>query len=379
MDNEAARYGRFFREQNKQVYLLKIIFILVVLSVAGSTGTVAQDSTVIISGRVTDTQSGKPLQDVNVYLYGTTSGEATDSAGYYQFRTAQLGSRQLVASFVGYQPKNKTVTIGSNRSYQFNFKLKQNPIGLDEVEVTASNREWKRNYKYFQEMLLGYSPYKRPVRIKNPFVLEFNTEDDFKATALEALQIDNYALGYYLIAELVTFNFKTTHDTGIYRVLPYFKPMKAADEEVQKKWEQNRRKAYLGSMRHYLKSLYHGKVSENDFYQDPTSPVDLIGDEDGTASRILLSRGIYGVKDLYKVFKFNAYKVEVGYKVQRDRGGHITNKGDLSYLYAGNKDQYFIINSQGHLLNIKSIRVAGKWARDRVAKLLPLDYSPNQD
>src|SRR5690625_7602355 len=56
----------------------------------------------IVSGRVTDSQSGEVLPGVNIVVKGTSAGTATDSDGLFELTVPSL-NETLVFSYIGYQ------------------------------------------------------------------------------------------------------------------------------------------------------------------------------------------------------------------------------------------------------------------------------------
>ncbi|HPI37945.1 MAG TPA: TonB-dependent receptor [Ignavibacteriaceae bacterium] len=92
----------------------------------------------LIMGKVTDATTKQPIPGVNVFLLGTTFGAATDDKGEYSIRNIPVGSYQLRASAIGYDPTVKTdVIINAARPAMIDFQLKESIIELGSVEVTA--------------------------------------------------------------------------------------------------------------------------------------------------------------------------------------------------------------------------------------------------
>lgn len=93
--------------------------------------TLAQET--LVRGKVTDANSGDPLPFVNVFFNGTTIGATTDFDGNYELRT-NSPTDSLVASYVGYKPRKKSVNIGSEQI--IHFQLEEDVTRLQEVVVT---------------------------------------------------------------------------------------------------------------------------------------------------------------------------------------------------------------------------------------------------
>ena len=60
------------------------------------------DSQSVLTGRVSDAESGKPLESANVFLSSTTIGTGTSPDGTYRLVNVPSGVLLLVASRVGY-------------------------------------------------------------------------------------------------------------------------------------------------------------------------------------------------------------------------------------------------------------------------------------
>ncbi|MBP9150921.1 MAG: carboxypeptidase-like regulatory domain-containing protein, partial [Flavobacteriales bacterium] len=111
-------------------------YFLLALSMLVSSVTFAQEKTKV-KGTITDAQTGEPLPFVNVAFVGKNVGTTTDFNGKYQMDT-KWGSDKVQASFMGYEPMEKTVTQGVNNTVDFALEPKQ--IKLDEVVVKAKGR-----------------------------------------------------------------------------------------------------------------------------------------------------------------------------------------------------------------------------------------------
>jgi hypothetical protein len=73
-----------------------------------------------LKGKVFDTNTGKPIELVNVYLSGTTFGASTSRAGIYLMENILPGTYQLVFQHIGYEIKVKNIQIekqGGHRSF----------------------------------------------------------------------------------------------------------------------------------------------------------------------------------------------------------------------------------------------------------------------
>jgi len=107
----------------------------------------AQDGT--ISGTVTDGQTGDPLPGATVQVQELGIGSATDVDGNYELSVPE-GEHLVTASFVGYNPTEKTVTVTAGETTSVDFALAPRTEELDEIVVTALGIEE-------EERSLGYA------------------------------------------------------------------------------------------------------------------------------------------------------------------------------------------------------------------------------
>ncbi|SEK66564.1 TonB-dependent receptor [Parapedobacter koreensis] len=109
-------------------------FYCTILFIAASIGALAQTGT--ISGTIT-TFDGRPAESVNITVKGTNRGARADGSGNYQITNVQEGIHVVVASFIGLEAQEKTVTVRPGESAVANFVLKENAAQLREVIVSA--------------------------------------------------------------------------------------------------------------------------------------------------------------------------------------------------------------------------------------------------
>lgn len=92
----------------------------------------------VVSGKVTDAETGEPMPYVNVNFVGTKSGTITDFDGNYLLET-YYASDSLRASFIGYTPLSKKVKIDATQV--INFELSVSSVALGVAEIEAKDEE----------------------------------------------------------------------------------------------------------------------------------------------------------------------------------------------------------------------------------------------
>lgn len=97
--------------------------------------TAAALAQVTIKGRITD-KSGSPLIGTSVIIKGSIDGTSADTSGRFQFRTRRKGVQTILASFIGYEPFEKTLTI-KDTTINLNIVLKEKSTAIKDVVITA--------------------------------------------------------------------------------------------------------------------------------------------------------------------------------------------------------------------------------------------------
>ena len=93
---------------------------------------VAQET--IVTGKVTDANSGDPIPYVNVIFQGTSVGVTTDFDGNYELKTT-TPSDTIIVSYIGYKAKKKFITKGITQV--INFQIEEDVTKLQEVVFVA--------------------------------------------------------------------------------------------------------------------------------------------------------------------------------------------------------------------------------------------------
>lgn len=353
---------------------------------AQETGQKQEDPVFYLTGTVKDANSGDVLPGVNVYLAGTTNGDMTDSEGVYAFRSDLVGTLDLVFSFVGY--KRKVVKVHlipsdevSIKTKTVNMELTPETLNMRSIEVVSSNKEWQDNYRQFVKQFVGLTSFAEETEILNSWVLEFEDSPRkgyVQATSDRPLVLENRALGYYLHIELAKYEWTKTGTEGLFKVYPRFELMEPKNEDVAERWEENREKAYEGSLKHFLTSLYNTELKREGF--TVTSRQDVIPLAPGQVRFELLGRE-NATPELVSVLK--GYRLHREVRVEYGRinehqtamfGGSPFNI-KTSELYPARESRTFFIDAGGNLFNPTALKLRGEWSNHRMANRLPMNYS----
>lgn len=90
-----------------------------------------------LKGVVTDSLTKENLVGANIILEGTSLGAATDIEGHYVINSIPPGRYKIKCTYIGYKPKEFTVTIIDNEATEFNIELNADIIEGQEVVITA--------------------------------------------------------------------------------------------------------------------------------------------------------------------------------------------------------------------------------------------------
>jgi outer membrane receptor for ferrienterochelin and colicins len=82
--------------------------------------------------------NGEHIHFASIIIEGTTRGTTTDETGHYMLINLPEGTHVLVASFLGFTPEKKTVTVKRGESQEVNFELKEEMMTLKSVVVTGT-------------------------------------------------------------------------------------------------------------------------------------------------------------------------------------------------------------------------------------------------
>ena len=355
------------------------IWLVLFLNIQGAYSQTTEYAT--LTGKVIDEETGMAIQGAHIYFSQTTIGAASGADGSFQLTTNLTGSHTLVVSFIGYRTVTEEVNLSEPRMQEFLIYLMPQPIELGSLVVTESVEdrdrydEWKIYYNRFVHEFLGISDEANETQIMNSWVIgfEIGEEDLFTAHAEEPIIIQNNTFGYEIEVDLV--EFMMSHEQNMVRYLFYsrFREMETDSRREMRKWEVNREDSYKGSFEHFLKTLYEGSLQESNF-QIEGSLVKLTeqtgGSEDpDQASGIPREESVQ--KHMVPSFQLSKHVV-----VRYSRGLFGLSARNESTLETTTDNGIIKITSNGRLLHPLSPRLYGDWGNDRIANLLPIDYSP---
>ena len=112
-------------------YLVNIVFLLFL-----SLGAAAQ-----VTGVVIDSKTRQPIDYVNVYYEGTTTGDMTDAKGRFSIKEDDRWN-ELTVSTMGYVTQKVRLVPGKKKNLK--IMLVSSPRQIQEVTVQARRRRYSR-------------------------------------------------------------------------------------------------------------------------------------------------------------------------------------------------------------------------------------------
>ena len=97
--------------------------------------------TALISGRILDKETEKPLDNVIVYLTNTFWGTSTDTLGRFVLTNIDSGDYDLIISRIGYVRQLKHIQLKENDTLYYEVELVAQPVQAGGVEVYGERAE----------------------------------------------------------------------------------------------------------------------------------------------------------------------------------------------------------------------------------------------
>ena len=103
-----------------------------------------------LKGTVTDGSSSDPLLGANVFLVGTSFGDAADENGSYTLSNVPSGKYLIRATYIGYTTAEDSIILTPGKDLTYNLEVDELPsiklkpidnIKFTEYEVTVTEEE----------------------------------------------------------------------------------------------------------------------------------------------------------------------------------------------------------------------------------------------
>lgn len=349
------------------------IFIILI-----STGLLKAQEPLTITGTVLN-QKKEAIERATVFIDGSEKGTVTNAQGGFRFLNIKPGTYQVIVSMIGYNSTKQNVII-QDKAISLNIIMIEKPTVLREV-VIGDDSQRKENIKIFLKNFLGESDNAKKCKILNLEILDFSTVKTLlEATTDDFLIIENKSLGYRIKYLLRNFRYNKASKTTSYDGESVFQNLEGSDKE-KNTWIANRKKAYQGSLMHFLRSLFKNTLIQEGFatheimnnYQPlqlASMPVNMekyIHKVDSTFMRLKFKTRLYVVLDKKKVLRPNNPDDKSTISQWMGKNGSIVR------LYLDEA----IIDSKGSYVDYRSFFIQGFWGGKRIGDQLPFEYNPD--
>jgi hypothetical protein len=347
----------------------------------------AQQQAIVLTGKVTDGKTGKPLPFANVFVNNSTIGTNADENGNYRLSGLTIGSIEMAVSFLGYETIKQTLRFEQPGLKTVHFKLVEG-MQLGGVTIYArKNKKREKHLAIITRELLGKSPFAKQCKILNPEVLKISLDDNghLSAQTISPLIIENNALGYKIFQDLDDFDFY--EGRVYYGGSTRFQLLTPKDSTQKKLWRTNQKLAYQGSLKHLLASMVSDSLQEHGFKVFQEIPDSLrmfrsVRNVNGyntiannIHSRIEQIRGERLIRPgelMTERLVYSRTMLEVFYVKKHGSSPY----SDMPYAYTQIKfpQGYCVITPEGWVAMPMGIEIAGFLGNDRFSSLLPADW-----
>lgn len=220
----------------------------------------------VLQGIVTDAEKNLPVQSASVFLSNTSFGTTTNDAGRFVLQVPP-GRYDLVVSSIGYQTFSRAI-LSQEQKEELTIRLLPRAPELETVYIEPAEKNgWEKWGRFFADHFIGTSAAAKRCIIVNSGALRFRhskKRNELSVTADEPVLIENTAMGYRLRYQLESFVYDFRSRQLVYAGFPLFEAMEGTNRQ-RRKWNENRREAYLGSMMHFMRSLYRNRLNDDGF------------------------------------------------------------------------------------------------------------------
>ncbi len=345
----------------------------------------AQSTYFTITGKVIDAATQSPMQAASVFAQNTTMGTATDAEGNFKLYLTSGGGYDLVVTFSGYETVSRRISTASEEDKNIVFTIRKKESVMEDVVIKSSNEVkdgWEKYGNFFIENFIGKSNNSKQCTITNYEVLKFyynKRKNRLKVMASAPIEMQNQALGYKLKYTLDSFTHEYGTQASTYTGYPLFEALQPADDIQKTTWQQNRAKAYKGSMLHFMRSVYHQTLKEEGF------EIQFVAKNNDLETAVKLP-DFYGALNYQKDDSTllvdilpNQPDMAVLYSNEEPAPGYVEQneetprKFQLSVITIANKES-IAIEQNGYYFDQNDIVITGYWTWEKMGDMVPYDY-----
>ncbi|MEP1150131.1 MAG: carboxypeptidase-like regulatory domain-containing protein [Balneola sp.] len=342
-----------------------------------------------VNGSVYSETDSRSIPGAQIFINGSTIGTLSDNEGNFVLRNIPEGKHELIIQVLGFNSVKKTISTESLES-NYEFILNEKIYNLDQITVEPDTEDWEYNFEEFQDNFIGKGPFSKNTIIKNRDVINFDYDSEKRTLttfAYERLIIENKDLGYTVYFYLEDFQLNYKEGTTSFYGQTFFEELKSNRSKTNRKWNENRKKAYLGSFLHFTHSLIDGQASQNGY---------VIKGEKREPKARYVSKDTVSTTQFFQpidssTFAFSFINfLNVTYTKEYE---------DISYLRAIAKpldsnprtlvdfqnssftllEDSVLLDKNGFLLSPTSILFDGYWGFEKLSDMLPNNYTVSID
>ncbi len=373
-----------------------------------------------IIGLLSDADNGKSIPGGNIFISNSSKGTITDTAGRFTLSNiAEGNSYELVVSSVGYE--TFTYSFSSIQlPLNLHIKLNRKVVAMDNVVIVAPEVDgWKKWGPLFLRNFLGSSENASSCKIENIDAIKFRRykkENLLEVTADDILIIKNHQLGYIIKFQLEQFIYDFKNQQVTYLGYPLFDEINK-DAILPGRFVKRRKKAYYGSLMHFVRCLYNNRLVPEGFevrrmqrvtvydtifnghgnhgivmYDSAGKKMkpppyflkrvekELIGAAVLNSDSLLFAgddnkKNIFSFSNWLLVRYVNEYEP---FEFTRDFGNRRPQDFQASNLIIVNDEKRITIQADGNFYLSTELLMDGYLGWEKIGDLLPLDYYPEQ-
>lgn len=348
-----------------------------------------------LDGFIFNAEDKAPIVGARVFLENTSIGAITSPNGSFHIFGVPAGHHSIIASAIGYNLWRQAYHFDStNGDKIINIAMVPRPVQIQEVRVYGRKKHIDTT-AYIRELttlLLGVSVNAEQTKILNPEVLSVSIDEDEKgaetitASASKPLLIENKSLGYRLHYYLNDCGY--TKQVSWFDGHTFFEEIQEQSQETIRHYKEMRRRAYFGSLRHFLRFLAKESVHEEGFTIKKVSDVggyfhkgadtinttvhEIMSTTASVETRIL---SISNDPALEVIYNRSFTDERIYEKLRRTAFERKKNNEQASLLIP--KSPQTLFRTSGDLENSRAVRIVGYWGWLRLADELPSTYTPD--
>jgi len=379
-----------------------------------------------LSGRVINAITKAPVPFANVFFANTTIGMSAREDGSFTLEGFPSGKYDLTVTSIGFRQFQQPVDFSTPHQLAVEILMQENILELNEIVVKEDTSQRIFNYRMFKRLFIGENSYAKKCSILNPEDIHLYFDPDLRqltAHSRKPIEIVNKALGIKIIYHLNSFQFDYKSEIFMVTGIPQIQYLRPKSKSEERRWINERKDAYYGSLIHFMRMLIKDSLTEAGFaarkiYSIPNKkriPQQLI--DAGIkkfGSAVNTSGMTTGRNDSLAYFMRMKNEPELTDSIGREiitgkqfvrNGTSVEYTGKLQVIFKKEKEEWEYVKSNGrstrnnqtsilHFIGKRPLRIypngyyenqtdiflEGYWSwSEKTSCLLPLDYQPGSD